>query len=193
MILDHSSKNFTASRLRLGVTMSLCSMALTYGAIATAQNEQAGETPDYLAKLKECQVIADDAARLACFDGSVNAMIAANEAGQVQIIDKEDVSNTRRQLFGLSVPEVGLLKGPDDKQSKEARELLETTITSVRYVSAKKVRFTTEEGALWEISRIPRRLRTVKAGDPVIFKKAAMGTFFIRINGQMGVKGKRVQ
>ena len=81
----------------------------------------------------------------------------------------------------------------EEGEDKEASELLETTITSVRYLSAKKIRFTTEEGATWEITSAPRRLRTVKAGHSVVFKKAALGSFFIRVNGQMGVKGKRIQ
>lgn len=193
MIENPSSRTNRKSTLHLAFILGIGCTALSLGTTAEAQNDEGVQTPDYLAKLKECQAISDDAARLACFDGSVNAIIAANDAGQVQIVDQEDVRNTRRQLFGLSVPEVGILKGKDDKESKEARELLETSITSVRYLSAKKVRFTTEEGAVWEMNRIPRRLRTVKAGDPVVFKKAALGTFFIRINGQMGVKGKRVR
>ncbi|MEP2140782.1 MAG: hypothetical protein ABJI41_14840 [Erythrobacter sp.] len=167
---------------------------MSYSSVAMAQDGQNGATPDFLAKLKECQAITDDADRLACFDGSVTAMVAANEAGQVQIVDQEDVRKTRRQLFGLSVPEIDILKGKDDdKQTKEARELLETTITSVRYLSSRKIRFTTQEDAVWEINRAPTRLRTVEAGDTVVFKKASLGTFFIRIDGQLGVKGKRVR
>lgn len=193
MILDQLNQNFTMSRARRGFTLGLCGLALSFGSMAAAQDSEAGETPDFLAKLKECQAIVEDTVRLACFDGSVNAMIAANEAGQVQIVDQEDVRQTRRQLFGLSVPEIGILKGKDDKESKEARELLETSITSARYFSRKRVRFTTEEDAVWEINNAPRRLRPIKPGDAVIFKKASLGTYFIRINGQMGVKGKRVQ
>ena len=190
---EHCKRKSTMSRVRLGVTLSLCSIALSYSSIATAQDGQNGTAPDFLAKLKECQAITDDDARLACFDGSVTAMIAANEAGEVQIVDQEDVRKTRRQLFGLSVPEIEILKGKDNEENKEARELLETTITSVRYLSSRKIRFTTEEGAVWEIIRAPSRLRTVESGDTVIFKKASLGTFFIRIDGQLGVKGKRIQ
>ena len=31
-----------------------------------------------------------------------------------------------------------------------------------------------------------------RRGDAVVFKRAAMGSYFIRIDGQMGVKGKRI-
>ena len=172
-----------------GCVLAAALVGLTFPVTAQDAPEPSGE---YVDKLKKCQSIADSEARLACFDAAVGEIVAANDAGEVRIIDQEDIRNTRRQLFGLSVPEVGVLKRDAD-EDKEASELLETTITSVRYLSAKKIRFTTEEGATWEINRPPRRLRTVKAGHSVVFKKAALGTFFIRIDGQMGVKGKRIQ
>ena len=168
--------------------------ALLFAAPAALAQESTTDaaTGEYVAGLRACQAIADDAQRLACFDKAVGDIVAANDSGEVRIIDREDIRNTRRQLFGLSVPEVGVLER-DETDAKEDSELLETTITSVRYLSAKQIRFTTSEGATWEINRPPRFLRTIKEGQNVVFKKAALGTFFIRVDGQMGVKGKRIQ
>lgn len=162
------------------------------GAQTAAQESEDGSSSDYLASLKTCQAITDDRERLACFDRAVAGIVSANDAGEVRFVDREDIRDTRRQLFGLSVPDVGVLKRGED-EDKEESELLETSITSVRYLSGKTIRFTTQEGAVWEIGSAPRWLRTVAAGNSVVFKKAALGTFFIRIDGQMGVKGKRVQ
>jgi hypothetical protein len=146
---------------------------------------------DYLAALKACRAIEDEDDRLACYDAKVGAMVSASEAGDVRIVDREDVRRTRRQLFGFTVPDLDILEG--DEQDKETSELLETTITSARQLTNKAWRFTTAEGAVWEISNAPPRLAPIKANDKVVFKKAAMGYFFIRINGQMGVKGKRIE
>jgi len=101
------------------------------------------------------------------------------------------VRSTRRQLFGFSVPDVGILKG--DENDSEATETLTTTITSVRYRPRRRAEFTTAEGARWEIFKVPTRLADIEPGDEVELKKASLGTFFIRINGQMGVKGKRIE
>lgn len=174
-----------------GLLAAIIAMSMAIPAAAQSNNASA-PTGEYVESLKACQQIENDSERLACFDRSVGEIVSANDAGEVRIIDREDIRNTRRQLFGLSVPEVGVLERGED-EDKEESELLETTITSVRYLSSKKIRFTTEEGALWEITRAPRRLRTVKAGHSVVFKKAALGSFFIRVDGQMGVKGKRIQ
>ena len=146
---------------------------------------------DYLEDLKACRTIAEEDKRLACYDAKVGAMVSASEAGDVKIVDREDVRRTRRQLFGFSVPALDILEG--DEADKQSSELLQTTITSARAVGRKGWRFTTAEGAVWEITTAPSRLAPIKAGDSVEFKKASLGFFFIRINGQMGVKGKRVE
>lgn len=153
-----------------------------------AQDDAPTAQPDYVENLKTCQTLTDDMARLACFDRAVGAILAANDAGDVQVIDKEDVRETRRSLFGFSLPNIGLFGGGD-----EADELFETTIASVRYTGRNSARFTTAEGAVWELNNIPSRLRTIKDGDAVEFKKATMGYFFVRIAGQTGIKGRRVE
>ena len=52
---------------------------------------------------------------------------------------------------------------------------------------------TIAEGSKWQMSNVPMRLRTPREGDAVVFKKAALGSYFIRIAGQNGVKGRRIE
>ncbi len=160
-------------------------LALGVAAPAAAQDA------DYIEELKACRLIKDEDDRLACYDAKVGAMVSASEAGDVKIVDRDDVRRTRRQLFGFTVPDLDILEG--DEQDKESSEMLETTITSARQMASKAWRFTTAEGAVWEINNAPPRLAPIKGGDKVIFKKASLGFYFIRINGQMGVKGKRIE
>lgn len=173
-------------RMISGIAGGFCAIM---AAPLSAQDDASSTQPDYVENLKACQTLTDDMARLACFDSAVGAILAANEAGDVQVIDKEDVRETRRSLFGFSLPNIGLFGGGDD----EADTQFETTIASVRYIGRNSARFTTEEGAVWELNNIPSRLRTIKAGDPVVFKKASLGYFFVRIAGQTGIKGRRVE
>lgn len=159
--------------------------ALACPSVATAQ-ENASD-PDHLEELQRCQTIMEDSARLACFDAAVGVMVAATESGEVQVVKKEEVEQTRRGLFGFSMPKIGFLSG-DGKEM----ELLQSTITRVRSIRRGYI-LTIEEGSVWQLSSVPSRLRTPKVGDPVEFKKASLGSYFVRINGQMGVKGKRIQ
>ena len=165
--------------------------AAIIGAPLHAQ-DAAGAQPDYLASLKVCQQLSADSDRLACFDRAVATMVTAAEGGKVRLVDQEDVRKTRRRLFGFSLPDIGLFgdKGGEDVEL----EVLESTITSVRYTQSDAFTFRIEEGgATWQVTNAPARLRQVKPGDRVEFKKAALGSYFVRINGQIGVKGRRIQ
>lgn len=169
-----------------------CTSLLFTAGSAWAQ-EPAATNDTYIDGLKSCQAIAADAERLACFDRKVDQMVAASETGEVRVLDREEVTRTRRSLFGFNLPDLGIFGGDDDGNGGEDDELFETTITSARYMSRKNVRFTTAEGAVWEMKNVPRRLRPIEAGDTVTFKPASLGYYFVRINGQMGVKGRRVE
>ena len=173
-----------------GFAISLAA-TLTVTSPISAQETASDESDDYVEALRSCQLIEQDAARLECFDAAVGNIVAASDEGNVQVVDREDVRETRRSLFGFTLPRIGLFSG--DGEDEEENEELETTIASVRYVSRGTVRFTTAEGAVWEMNNVPRRMRTIKEGDRVVFRKATFGYFFVRINGQRGVKGKRIQ
>lgn len=173
-----------------GLCAAIC-VGLASGSPARAQGPAAPPPADYIEALKACRAVTDEDQRLVCYDAKVGAMVAASEAGEVRVVDREDLVRTRRQLFGFTIPKLDILEG--EEQDKEASELLATSISGARQLSSKTWRFTTAEGAAWEISNPPRRLDPIKAGDKVEFKKAALGTFFIRINGQLGVKGKRIE
>ena len=72
-------------------------------------------------------------------------------------------------------------------------DLLETTITRVAPYGRSGYLITTEEGSVWQISNPPMRFNPPKSGQAVVFKRAALGSFFIRVNGQLGVKGVRIE
>jgi hypothetical protein len=182
---------FRTSGLRLIVGGTALAMAFT----AHAQETDGTSDTDYVEALKACQSIAGDAERLACFDRAVSSIVTASDSGEVQVVDKEQVEQTRRSLFGFSLPKLGIFSGDDDEGDEEKKQranLLETSVSSVSY-SRDSIFFGTPEGAVWRISNPPKRLRTVKVGDAVVLKKATMGSFFVRINGQTGVKGRRVR
>ncbi len=172
------------------VPLLAASLVVLGASPALAQDESGDASGDYLDGLKACQQITEDAARLACFDSAVGSMVAATETGDVQVIDREDVRQTRRSLFGFSLPDLGIFGGDDDEESEE---LFSTTLTSVRYTGRNSARVTTAEGAVWEMNNIPRTRRRFEAGDEVEFKEASLGFYFLRIGGQTGVKGRRVQ
>jgi len=188
-----NSTRFASFRKRMGaraVPMMVAGSVFALGAPLLAQDSSDGAQGDYLEALRSCQAIADNSERLACYDGAVGSIVTASDAGDVQFVDRDDVRETRRSLFGFSIPDLGIFGGDDDE---EEDELFETTIVSARYFGRNSVRFTTAEGAVWEMNNIPRRLRTIREGNTVIFRPASFGYYFVRIQGQRGVKGRRVR
>ena len=176
------------SRTRQLAYSLFCFAALSFGtASVSAQDEKSAE--GYVDNLKACQSIANDAERLSCYDSAVGRVVAATDQGEVQIVNKEDIRKTRRGLFGFSLPKIDLFGGDDDEE-----DLLQSVITDVRIQGRNTVFLTIEEGnAVWRIPSADRRVMRTRPGDTVEFKKASLGSYFIRINGRNGVKGRRVE
>lgn len=178
------SRSFAA-----GLVIALCSTP------AFASDDSGKANNPHLEALRACQVETDATARLSCFDKAVSTLLAANEGGELTIVDREDVRKTRRSLFGFALPDFGIFKsrGEKDKEDEQHFEQLETTITAVGGSRSTGYLLTTEEGAVWSLSQVPNRLMTPKPGQKLEIKKGALTSYFLRINGQPGVKGKRVQ
>lgn len=171
-------------------SLSLCATSLVYlSSAALAQEQVVPNAEATIQELKACRAIADTEARLACYDREVGEVIAATDAGTLQVVDQADVEETKRGLFGFTLPRIKLF---GDDEGAEMTEL-ETTITGVRREGREAWVFTTTEGSVWRISETKMGWRPPASGQKVVFKRAAMGSFFIRVNGQIGVKGRRIE
>ena len=166
----------------------LLSVGVAFATPASAQDANPAR-PDLLADLQSCRDIDDPARRLACFDRAASSLLAARDSGEVRVVDREEVQQTRRGLFGFTLPKLGIFGAGDDEQL----DTLESTITGVSRVGRNGYRIRIEEGSVWQIDSAPSRLRTPKPGDAIVLKKASLNSFFIRIAGQIGVKGRRVE
>ncbi len=183
--MSFSRFNRSTARIVAGGLLVICAMPLE------AQENIANADGNYVEGLKACQVVIDDTERLACFDAAVGNIVTASDEGDVQVLDREDVRETRRSLFGFNLPDIGIFDGDGNDEDEE--ELFTTTVERVRYLTSRRARLTTAEGAVWEMNNIPSRLRRIERGDAVEFKGASLGFFFLRINGQVGIKGRRIQ
>lgn len=161
---------------------------LALGTPASAQQSNV-ERPDMLADLQSCRAIDDPTRRLACFDRASATLLAARDSGEVRVVDREEVQETRRGLFGFTLPKLGIFGAGDDEQL----DTLESTITGVSRVGRNGYRIRIKEGSIWQIDSAPSRLRSPRPGDAIVLKKASLNSFFIRIAGQIGVKGRRVE
>ncbi|MCT2559669.1 hypothetical protein N0B51_11830 [Tsuneonella sp. YG55] len=171
---------------------SVIAALLAAALLAGESPAQSPEAPDPVDALKECRAITRDADRLACLDRVSSAIVAAAERGDVHIVTQKDVEETRRGLFGFSLPKLKLFE-TDREDGREPFDTLQSEVASARRLDARTYVFKiTDGGATWQIKEAPARFVGPKPGDRVVFKRAALGSYFIRINDQVGVKGRRI-
>lgn len=150
---------------------------------------------DHIAALRACGKLSDASAKLACLERTSGALVGAVDSGDIRLVDRAEREKTRRGLFGFSL---GRLFGGDGEKESGKGELAEmetlvSIVTEVRQIDRKTYQFRIQEAnALWQINEAPSRFIGPKVGEKVEFKRAAMGSYFIRVGKQIGVKGKRI-
>ena len=137
--------------------------------------------------LIECRKETVDAARLACFDKTSATLDEAEKKGELVVLDREAVRTARREAFGLDLSAITLFKrapaNPQDNVDKVA-----LVIDHGGRGPDGKWRFFTEEGATW-IQTDDEELRTPPhKGSELAVKKAAIGSFFCKVDGQRSLR-----
>ncbi|MDB5693816.1 MAG: hypothetical protein JWO81_2879 [Alphaproteobacteria bacterium] len=146
--------------------------------------------PEAFDALVKCRAIAEDAARLRCFDQASAALQQAAERRDVVIIDRAQVRQARRTLFGLELPRLPFFGGGGDDKADEVTQL-DGVIASAFQNGAGRWVVRLEDGGTWaQVDDNPIAIWP-KAGNKVVIKHAAMGSYMMRINGQPGVRAKR--
>ena len=114
--------------------MSLISglAALAAASTLSAQATPPQERPETLARLMACRGIAENTARLACFDTAAGALDTAERQGDLVVIDRAGVAETRRQLFGFEMPSLPRLFGPEGAVELES---IDSTLASASSVA----------------------------------------------------------
>lgn len=175
-----------ASNSILGVVLLLVAAVPAVAAAQTAPR------PRHLGAIDACRAIAADTARLACFDREATALLAATASGQVSVVDRADMIAARRSLFGFSLPRLPFFSG--DRSAEDNIDQIESTIRSVQEIERGRYRMVLTAGnAVWETTESTMRLNPPRSGDKIVIKKAALGSYFLRIGGQVGIKGQRVK
>lgn len=167
-------------------TIGLSVLALT--PMAGAKDKEPEAPPKIYGDLQSCRAIADEKARLACFD-TVSAQISQQvESKELVLLDRAAVKNTQKSLFGFSIPDVDFLK---DEEGKYEFSKLETTVKSVSNEGYRKVQFRIAEGSLWrttEASDIE-----LKPGQKIVLSKGSLGGYFVKVGSARSVRAQRVE
>jgi len=176
------------------LTGSVALILFTTAAYA-AEPEPARNTA--LDAVLNCRKLADPAQRLACFDKSVDSLQTANANRDIVVVDRGEIRKARRSLFGFNVPSLKIFGSDQDRKVRGTPAGIEgeddeinTTITSAHRDANGNWVVTLADGAVWRqtdgtIALGPR------AGGAITIRRAALGSYFMRIGKQPGVKARR--
>lgn len=149
------------------------------------------KTSPLVGALQACRAMADSTERLACYDKEAGALLDATQKGDVAVVDKSEVRQARKSLFGFSVPKIPFFSGDDTTDA--VSDTLESTIKSANGIGYGKFRMTISEGdAVWETTESYSTMREPRAGDKIVIKRGPLGSYMLRIGSNRGVKGRRV-
>lgn len=133
--------------------------------------------------------------RLACYEQSSAALIAAREQGTVRIVDRAVLQRTKRTLFGFSLPHLDLFgtqKGDPRAVSDTDVTTVTDTITKVQPAAYGLWVFSLAGGGVWQ--SITQSLTfEPKAGDTIIIKAGMLGHYSAKVGNDRAVDVKRLR
>ena len=151
-----------------------------------AKGAQTAKAPE-LQRLFECKTITESAARLACYDVAAETLELAERQGEIVVVERERVLESRRALFGFTLPDVSSLLGGDADRLDE----VETTLERASYVPGAGWTFHLADGSIWrQIDTTSLQFRAT-AGLPIKIRRGAMGTYFLKVSNNPAVRAKR--
>ena len=151
----------------------------------------ATERPEVLSRLTACRAITDDRARLACFDTQVAALAAAEASREIAVVDRQQLRRTRRSLFGLNLPNLGIFGGDGDHdQNQEGITEINSTIRSTSSGADGRWQFALQDGAVW-VQTDGRQPSGIHAGNPVRIRRGPLGSYIANIGERPGIRVMR--
>lgn len=165
--------------------------ALLAGAAPVLAKDKPVPASPLVAAIDRCRQIADPAQRLACFDSAAGALVAATSSGEVNVVDRGEIRKVRRSLFGFSMPKIPFFGG--DTTANEAQAQLDSTIKSVHALNNGYYQLSiADNDAQWQTLDSSISFDPPRVGQKISIVRGTMGSYFLRINGQVGVRGKRI-
>jgi hypothetical protein len=150
---------------------------------------KADASPQIFRTLVDCRKLIDPTARLACYDKGVSALEQAAIKHDVVIADREMIREAQRAQFGYTIPSLRIFGGSDSDAVKE----LQSKVTSVRELGMALIRFTVEEGSVWEQTESKTLGFDPKPGTNVAIRAHAFGRYTATFEGQPSITVRRIR
>ena len=160
-----------------------------------------------LKALSDCGALTDVAAKAACYDAASAALNSAVRTGEIIIVRKKEAQAAQRNAFGFNLPSLNIfdrINGDradkkDGKKEGKPGEVVATGGLDSLSTEAKAASqdgnghwtITTVEGAVWR--QIDNEVLAPRphAGSKLEIKRAAFGSFMMKIDRLPAIRVKR--
>lgn len=148
--------------------------------------------------LTDCQAMSDVAAKAACYDAATTALSSAVKSGELIIVRKKEAQAAQRGAFGFNLPSLNIFDrsngGKDEKGQVVASRPLDSIDAEAKSASQDGYghwTIVTTEGATWvQIDNEVLSPRP-KAGSKLEIKRAAFGSYVMKIDGHRPIRVRR--
>jgi hypothetical protein len=168
--------------------MAMALIALPAVAAVGQQRQPTPPRPQLFEALVRCRAIADDAARLQCFDSTAANLQQAAERREVVVVDRGQIRESRRRLFGLSLPGLPIFGGGDGEEEITS---IESTVSSAHQVGYGRWVVALADGSTWAQTDNNPLASRPRTGQTVRVQRAALGSYMMRVNNQPGIRVRR--
>ena len=175
-------------RTRLGAAILLAAVLAAPPLAAAPPAVKAEGRAQELQKLIDCRKIADNAARLACFDAAAAAIDQAEAKGDIVVVDREQARKVRRQAFGFTLPSLSLF---ERGEKPEELNTIEGVVAAFKQNGAGKWVIRLEDGATWVQVDTNDLGTDPKIGEPVKIRRAALGSYILSLPHQRSFRAHR--
>jgi hypothetical protein len=170
------------------IIMLAAAAALTLPAAAIAAKPPQKRAEAFEA-LIACRAIADPAEKFACLDRTAAALESAAARGDILVVDRKQMTETKKTLFGFDLPKLSLFGG-DDRKEDEVKQV-EGTVASAHTDGDGRWIVRLQDGALWRQIDSNTLGRGPKPGNKVVINRNMIGSYSMRVGGQPGIKVRR--
>ena len=176
----------------------LASLAFIAFAAPVAAQEQS--TPDALGQVYACRSIADEAQRLACYDGAVGRLQEAQNSGNIVAVDRGQAQEMDREAFGFSLPSLSRIFGGGGRDSAsstaprfEPVDEIQMEIASVTRRRNMPSVFRMTNGQIW-VQIDDENARNAREGGNVTVRRASLGSYLMSVDaGGPAIRVRRQQ
>jgi hypothetical protein len=172
-----------------GVALGAALLAAT---AAGAKKPQAAERPESFEALIKCRTIADEKARLQCFDAAAAALQQASDRHDLVVVDRKQIREARRSLFGLEIPRLRIFGGGGggDDEAEEVKSIEGVVVNAFTNENGQWI-VHLEDGSTWVQTDHNTLAVAPRKGSKVKVVKAALGSYMMRVGNQPGMRARR--